>query len=143
MPRPTLAACRVDDYHVIRFQACLGDYMTYDAMLRATFEHALTLHGLPYTDEDGDEFDHVVTAQQLGVYKPNPAAFVEAWRRMGAEPGDVIHVAQGWEYDIMPTYPLGMSRRVWINRSGLPGSEAFRPAGEGRSRLPGHGPIHG
>jgi 2-haloacid dehalogenase len=78
----------------------------------------------------GVEFDHVVSAQQLGAYKPKAEAFLEAWKRMGAEPGEVVHVAQGWEYDIMPTFPLGVSRRVWINRGGLPGSDAFQPYDE-------------
>lgn len=166
------------DYFVIRFQACLSDYVTYDDMLRSTLEHAMTLHGLTYTPEDGDavvawvpsrgpfpevpgalrrlkekyeigiisnsdddllaknvanigiEFDHVITAEQLGAYKPRAEAFQEAWRRMGAAPHEIVHVAQGWEYDIMPTASLGVARRVWINRSGLPGSDEFRPYDE-------------
>jgi 2-haloacid dehalogenase len=64
----------------------------------------------------GVEFDHVITAQQAGAYKPDRQAFEYAVQTMGVEPSQVIHVAQGWEYDLIPTRDLGLARRVWINR---------------------------
>jgi 2-haloacid dehalogenase len=47
----------------------------------------------------------------------------------GRTPDQVVHVAQGFEYDIIPTYGLGM-RRIWINRGGRRGSSAYMPYDE-------------
>jgi len=78
----------------------------------------------------GVDFDYVVSAEQVGAFKPKLEAFTKAWSKMGHEPHEVIHVAQGWEYDMLPTYKLGIARRVWINRRSQPGSEAFMPYDE-------------
>jgi len=86
----------------------------------------------------GVDFDYVITAEQARAYKPSREAFEHALRVTGRRPDQVIHAAQGFEYDIMPTYGLGM-RRIWINRSGRRGSSAFMPYEEipDMARLPG------
>ncbi|TLS47199.1 HAD family hydrolase, partial [Streptomyces montanus] len=78
----------------------------------------------------GVEFDYVITAQQAGAYKPDRQTFEYAFKTMGVEPSQVIHVAQGWEYDHIPTRDLGLKRRVWINRYGHPGSADYQPYDE-------------
>ncbi len=78
----------------------------------------------------GVDFDYVITAQQAGAYKPDRQAFKHAFRTMGVEPSQVIHVAQGWEYDHIPTRDLGLKRRVWINRYGRKGSADYQPYDE-------------
>ncbi|MCL8011342.1 haloacid dehalogenase type II [Streptomyces sp. AS02] len=78
----------------------------------------------------GVEFDYVITAQQAGAYKPDRQAFKHAHRTMGVEASQVIHVAQGWEYDHIPTRDLGLKRRVWINRYGRKGSADYQPYDE-------------
>lgn len=85
----------------------------------------------------GVDFDFVITAEQARAYKPQRAAFDFALRTVGRAADQVIHVAQGFEYDIMPTHGFGM-RRIWINRGGRRGSSAFMPYEElpDMSRLP-------
>ncbi|WP_128377223.1 haloacid dehalogenase type II [Streptomyces cavernae] len=78
----------------------------------------------------GVEFDYVITAQQAGAYKPDRQTFKHAFRTMGVESSQVIHVAQGWEYDHIPTRDLGLKRRVWINRYGRKGSADYQPYDE-------------
>jgi len=78
----------------------------------------------------GVEFDYVITAQQAGAYKPDRQTFKHAFRTMGVEPSQVIHTAQGWEYDHIPTRDLGLKRRVWINRYGRKGSVDYQPYDE-------------
>ena len=78
----------------------------------------------------GVEFDHVITAQQAKAYKPDRQPFTHAFETMGVEPAQVIHVAQGWEYDLIPTRDLGLRRRVWINRYGRRGSSDYQPYDE-------------
>lgn len=85
----------------------------------------------------GVDFDFVITAEQARAYKPQRRTFEFALRTVGRTAGQTIHVAQGFEYDIIPTHGLGM-RRIWINRSGRRGSSAFMPYEElpDMTRLP-------
>ncbi len=62
----------------------------------------------------GIEFDHVITAEQVGVYKPDPAMFEAA---LGVVEGPVLHVAQSRYHDIAPALALGLDA-VWIQREG-------------------------
>lgn len=86
----------------------------------------------------GVPIDYVITAQQAGAYKPAPETFAYALQVIGVAPEDVLHVAQGFDYDIMPTHALGW-RRVWINRYGKQGDPAYGPYHElpDLSGLPG------
>lgn len=78
----------------------------------------------------GVDFDYVVTAAQARAYKPSRRTFEYAYHVMDVRPSSVIHVAQGWEYDLIPTRDLGLKRRVWINRYGNRGSTAYQPYDE-------------
>jgi 2-haloacid dehalogenase len=78
----------------------------------------------------GLKFDHVITAEQARAYKPSREAFEYAYQVMEIEPARVIHVAQGWEYDLIPTRDLGLQRRVWINRYRRAGSSLYQPYDE-------------
>lgn len=62
----------------------------------------------------GIEFDHVVTAEQVGAYKPAPAMF-EAALRVAQRP--LLHVAQSRYHDVAPALALGLDA-VWIQRGG-------------------------
>lgn len=86
----------------------------------------------------GVPIDCVVTAEQARTYKPSPVIFAYALDQLGCEPADVLHVAQGFEYDIVPAHALGWER-VWINRYGKTGNPAYGPYHElpDLSGLPG------
>ncbi len=62
----------------------------------------------------GIRFDYVITAEQVGAYKPAPAMFQQALRTVE---GPVLHIAQSRYHDIKPARELGLDT-VWINRSG-------------------------
>jgi 2-haloacid dehalogenase len=72
----------------------------------------------------GVEFAHVITAEDVGAYKPDRAMFDDALRRVQ---GPVLHVAQSLFHDIAPATALGLDT-VWINRPSAAGSGAARPA---------------
>ena len=78
----------------------------------------------------GVGFDHVITAQQARAYKPSRQTFEYAYAAMDILPARVTHVAQGWEYDLVPTRDLGLRRRIWINRYRRPGSSLYQPYDE-------------
>lgn len=61
------------------------------------------------------DFDFVVTAEQVGAYKPDPAMFKTA---LAKAEGPVLHVAQSRYHDIVPATELKLDT-VWINRPSL------------------------
>lgn len=65
----------------------------------------------------GVEFDHIITAQQVGSYKPSHRNFETALARIGLPKEQVLHVAQSLYHDIVPAKALGIAN-VWVNRSG-------------------------
>jgi 2-haloacid dehalogenase len=73
-------------------------------------------------------FAEVVTAQQVGSYKPAPAHFHEVLRRLDLPRDRVLHVAQSLYHDVAPAKELGFTC-VWVNRrAGRPGGGATAPA---------------
>lgn len=71
----------------------------------------ITLSGLE------DLVDHVVTAEDLGVYKPDPEAFRRAYKLLGTDSGEVVHVSSYPQYDLEACRSLGIDA-VHLNRYG-------------------------
>ena len=63
----------------------------------------------------GVGFDQVVTAQQVGSYKPDARNFELALERLGRPVDAVLHVAQSLFHDIAPAKRLGFAT-VHVNR---------------------------
>jgi len=63
----------------------------------------------------GVEFSDVITAQQVGSYKPNPRNFQVLLERIDNQPERLLHVAQSLFHDIAPAKTFGLST-VWVNR---------------------------
>ena len=61
------------------------------------------------------EFDTVVTAEQVGSYKPDMRNFEVARERMGVKKERWLHVAESLYHDIGPANRLGIAS-VWVNR---------------------------
>ncbi|MYB48616.1 MAG: haloacid dehalogenase type II [Dehalococcoidia bacterium] len=62
------------------------------------------------------EFDAVVTAEQVGSYKPDMRNFEVARERMGVENERWLHVAESLYHDIGPANRLGIAS-VWVSRA--------------------------
>ena len=90
---------------------------------RASFQRSNTKLGV--------EFDLILTAQDIGSYKPDPRNFDHALKELGAigVPRErVLHVAQSLFHDIVPAKAAGM-KTVWVNRRrGKAGGGATPPA---------------
>ena len=63
--------------------------------------------GVPFTD--------VVTAEQVGSYKPDRQNFDALIERVGKPRSSILHVAQSLYHDIAPARQAGLST-VWVNR---------------------------
>jgi 2-haloacid dehalogenase len=72
----------------------------------------------------GVEFDWVVTAEQVGAYKPAERNFHVAFERLGLPRERILHVAQSLFHDHLTAKRLGLAT-VWIDRrAGRAGSGA-------------------
>ena len=60
-------------------------------------------------------FDAVITAQQVGSYKPSHRNFEAAIARIGLPRTGILHVAQSLYHDIVPAQELGLAH-VWVTR---------------------------
>ncbi|MDP6788110.1 MAG: haloacid dehalogenase type II [Rhodospirillales bacterium] len=66
----------------------------------------------------GSALDVVVTADDVGSYKPEPAHFrraIQAFAELGVEKERILHAAQSRFHDIAPAHARGLAA-VWINR---------------------------
>lgn len=63
----------------------------------------------------GADFADVITAQQVGSYKPNRRNFQVALERLAVPSGQILHVAQSLFHDIVPAQEVGLTT-VWVNR---------------------------
>ena len=61
------------------------------------------------------EFDEIITAQQVGSYKPSHANFEHALERLAVPREQVLHVAQSIFHDHVPAKTIGLTT-VWVNR---------------------------
>jgi 2-haloacid dehalogenase len=63
----------------------------------------------------GVEIDHVVTAEQVGSYKPALGHFTRFEAETGVAREHWVHAAVSWWHDMVPAKELGL-RRVWVDR---------------------------
>lgn len=74
---------------------------------RDLLDRTLTNHGI--------QTDLLVTAEDVRSYKPAPAHWVRFLKLTGASPGEVVHVAGSFDYDIETATALGF-RTTYVAR---------------------------
>lgn len=107
------------------FAQSVGDWRpfpdTVDALSRLTERFDLVI--ISNVDNDlfartnrllGVSFAHIITAQDVGLYKPDRAMFDAAFSTLG-DRTQILHVAQSLFHDIAPAGTLGLDT-VWIRR---------------------------
>ena len=120
------------------FGASVGDWPvfpdTVDALRRLGARYRLGV--VSNVDDDlfaatrtrlGTGFDWVVTARQVGSYKPATAHFEEMARRSRIPPERTLHIAQSLFHDIGPASSLGYAT-LHVNRRSRGGGGATPPA---------------
>jgi 2-haloacid dehalogenase len=75
----------------------------------------------------GVPVDAVVTAEDVGAYKPSHDHFTRFERSFGASRDRWVHVAQSWVHDMVPAKALRIPR-VWVNRHHDPQDPAIADA---------------
>jgi len=108
------------------FAAGLADWPpfpdTVDALARLATKYRLVI--LSNVDDSlfehtarrlGNPFHAVITAQQVGSYKPALGHFEAARDRLGLSPENWVHVAQSLFHDHVPAKSIGL-RTIWVDR---------------------------
>ncbi len=72
------------------------------------------------------DFDGVVTAEEVGSYKPAYGHWQEMLKRFNAKKEEVLHVAASYIHDIIPAKEQGFDA-VWINRNNEKPTREIRP----------------
>lgn len=88
-------------------------------------------------------FDAILTAQDIGSYKPdvrNFHALLERARAMGVGPEQHLHVAQSLFHDHVPAQSVGL-KTVWINRYGAKRAAAGSSGGTAKAHSAGATPA--
>jgi 2-haloacid dehalogenase len=82
----------------------------------------------------GVKFDEIITAQQVGAYKPSLKVFELALSRIGVPAERILHIGQSIYHDVIPAQSLGLSA-VWVNRPSPRTGVGAVKAAEGRPEL--------
>ncbi len=70
----------------------------------------------------GIPFDHVISVEQAGVFKPHPAVYRTATRILGKAPGEIMMVSSH-SFDVTGARASGF-RAGYVNRYNLPNEES-------------------
>ncbi len=63
--------------------------------------------------------DALVTSEEVGVAKPDPAIFRVALSRLECDPHEAVMIGDAWVQDVLGATGAGI-RALWLNRNGLP-----------------------
>ena len=120
---------------LVQFEECIARAKPFSDTVTAleTLGESFQLAVISNTDDDlfaltspnlVVSFDYVITAEQVGEYKPNLVVFEDALREFSCSKSRILHVAQSLFHDVAPASALGITT-VWIDRTkGEPGATA-------------------
>ena len=61
-------------------------------------------------------FEVVISAEQMGVYKPRLRAFEYMFDKLGAKPDEIVHVSASPMYDLRSAAAMGIENKVYVDR---------------------------
>ncbi|MGI4864236.1 MAG: HAD family hydrolase [Janthinobacterium lividum] len=61
--------------------------------------------------------DALITSEDVGVLKPDPAIYQVALERLQARPAETVMVGDNWQADVLGALAVGI-RPLWLNRTG-------------------------
>ncbi|MBT2533362.1 haloacid dehalogenase type II [Arthrobacter sp. ISL-48] len=75
-----------------------------------------TSHAARLVENLRTPFEVVITAEQMGVYKPRLRAFEYMFDKLGVEPDEIVHVSASPMYDLRPAAAMGIKNKVYVDR---------------------------
>lgn len=61
-------------------------------------------------------FEVVISAEEMGVYKPRLGAFEYMFDKLGATPDEIVHVSASPMYDLRTAAVMGIKNKVYVDR---------------------------
>lgn len=61
-------------------------------------------------------FQVVISAEEMGVYKPRLAAFEYLFNKLGVTPDELVHVSASPMYDLRTAAAIGIENKVYVDR---------------------------
>jgi 2-haloacid dehalogenase len=75
-----------------------------------------TAHAVRLAENLQAPFEVVISAEQMGVYKPRLRAFEYMLDKLGAAPDEIVHVSASPMYDLRPAAVMGIKHKVYVDR---------------------------
>jgi 2-haloacid dehalogenase len=75
-----------------------------------------TTHAARLAENLQAPFEVVISAEQMGVYKPRLRAFEYMLDKLGAAPAEIVHVSASPMYDLRPAAVMGIKNKVYVDR---------------------------
>ena len=75
-----------------------------------------TAHAVRLAENLQAPFEVVISAEQMGVYKPRLRAFEYMFDKLGAAPDEIVHVSASPMYDLRPAAAMGIEHKVYVDR---------------------------
>jgi 2-haloacid dehalogenase len=61
-------------------------------------------------------FELVISAEEMGVYKPRLGAFEYTFDKLGVAPDELVHVSASPMYDLRSAAAMGITNKVYVDR---------------------------
>ena len=75
-----------------------------------------TAHAVRLAENLQAPFEVVISAEQMGVYKPRLRAFEYLFDKLGTAPDEIVHVSASPMYDLRPAAVMGIENKVYVDR---------------------------
>jgi 2-haloacid dehalogenase len=75
-----------------------------------------TAHAVRLAENLQAPFEVVISAEQMGAYKPRLRAFEYMLSKLGVAPDELVHVSASPMYDLRPAAVMGIRNKVYVDR---------------------------
>jgi 2-haloacid dehalogenase len=75
-----------------------------------------TAHAVRLAENLKAPFEVVISAEEMGVYKPRLRAFEYTFDKLGVTPDELVHVSASPMYDLRSAANLGIKNKVYMDR---------------------------
>ena len=75
-----------------------------------------TAHAVRLAENLQAPFEVVISAEEMGVYKPRLGAFEYMFDKLGGAPNEIVHVSASPMYDLRSAAIMGIKNKVYVDR---------------------------
>lgn len=75
-----------------------------------------TAHAVRLADNLKAPFEVIISAEQMGMYKPRLGAFEYMFDKLGVTPDEIVHVSASPMYDHRSAATMGIKNKVYVDR---------------------------